>query len=272
MKFYFIIFMIICLPVTIEAQQRQASNREVALEGAVNFRDLGGYATTDYRRIVMRKIYRAGDISRLTDADMKELKHRKIYMVIDFRGEEEAAEAPDRLLPGTDYLPLPAGSGNITDFAAFINGHTSGKDAMVAFYSDISVFKEKYLPFFRKLLMLPDTSAVVFHCSAGKDRTGIAAALLLYALDVPMETIMADYVATNLYRKEENEKIIDYLVNEYAVDRRMAAEIMDANPLYLESTFNVLKRKYGSVDMFLYRELGMDETAKLKLREKFLSN
>ncbi len=269
MKIYLIIFMLVLLPVSVEAQ-RQPPKREVALEGAVNFRDLGGYATTDYRRVAMRRIYRAGDISKLTDADMEELKRRKIYTVIDFRGEDEAAAAPDRLLPGADYLLLPAGSGNTTDLAAFTKEHTSGTDVMIAFYSDVSFFKEKYRPFFRKLLMLPDTSAVVFHCSAGKDRTGIAAALFLYVMDIPMETIIADYVSTNLYRKAENEKMIDYLVNEQGIDREMATEIMEANPLYLEATFSALKRKYGSIDSFLYKELGMDEPAKLRLRERFL--
>jgi len=272
MKNHIIILMLVCLPVTVEAQRRQTPNREVALEGAVNFRDLGGYVTTDYRRIAMRRIYRAGDISKLTDADMDELKRRKIYTVVDFRGENEVADAPDRLLPGADYLLLSAGSGNITDLTEFVKGYASGREAMVAFYSDVSVFVEKYRPFFMKLLMLPDTSAMVFHCAAGKDRTGIAAALLLYAFDVPMETIMADYVATNLYRKTENEVIINYLVSEQGMDHQMAVEIMDANPLYLESAFNAIKRKYGSVNLFLYRELGMDETARYRLREKFLSN
>jgi protein-tyrosine phosphatase len=64
--------------------------------------------------------------------------------------------------------------------------------------------------------------------------------------------------------------MIDHLVNEHGVDRKMATEIMDANPLYLESAFNALKRKYGSVDMFLYREMGINEAVKLRLREKFL--
>ena len=272
MKIHIIICMLVWLPVTIMAQQRQAPKRDVALEGAVNFRDLGGYTTTEYRRIAMGRIYRAGDISRLTDTDMEELKRRKIYTVIDFRSEDEISAAPDRLLPGADYLSLPAGNENSADLAAFFKGFASGTDAMVAFYSDVSVFKEKYRPFFRKLLMMPDTSAIVFHCSAGKDRTGIAAALFLYVLDVPMETILADYAATNLYRKAENEKIIDLMVNEHGVDRQKATEIMDANPLYLESAFNALKRKYGSVDSFLYKELGMDETAKLRIREKYINN
>ena len=263
-------FIIVLLPVAVEAQQKQASGREVALEGAVNFRDLGGYATTDYRRIHTGRIYRAGDISRLTDADMQELERRKIYTVIDFRSEDESAAAPDRLPTGADYLPLSAGSANMTDWDVFTGGRSSGTDVMIAFYSDISAFREKYRPFFRKLLMLPDTSAVVFHCSAGKDRTGIAAALFLYALDIPIETIMNDYVASNYYRKAENEKIIDFMVHEQKIDRKMATEIMEANPLYLEATFQALKKQYGSIDSFIYKELGMNEAAKLRLREKFL--
>jgi len=262
--------MLVLLSVTVEAQQRQASSRELALDGAVNFRDLGGYLGTDFRRIATGRIYRAGDISKLTDADMEEMKRRKIYTVIDFRGEDEAIAAPDRLLPGADYLLLPAGSEKSADWTSFTQGYASGTEVMMAFYSDVSVFRERYRPFFRKLLMLPDTSAVVFHCSAGKDRTGIAAALFLYVLDVPMETIMADYVATNVYRSAENEKLIDYLTTEQGIDRKMATEIMDANPLYLETAFQALKRRYGSVDSFIYRELGMDEAAKLRLREKFL--
>jgi len=269
MKIHLFIFMIVLLSVTVEAQQRQAPKREVVLEGAVNFRDLGGYATTDYRRISMGRIYRAGDLSKLTDADMEELKRRKINTVIDFRGETETAAAPDRLLPGADYLQLPAGSGNLADWDTFTQGYTSGTEIMIAFYSDISSFREKYRPFFRKLLMLPDTSAVVFHCAVGKDRTGIAAALFLYALDVPMETIMSDYAATNFYRKSDNEQVIDYMVNHQGVGREMATELMDANPLYLEATFNALKKQYGSIDSFLYKELGMSEAAKLRLREKF---
>ena len=272
MKLCIIFFMLVWLPVTVVAQRGQTPVREVALEGAVNFRDLGGYTTTDYRRIAMRRLYRAGDISQLTDADMEELKRRKIYTVVDFRGEGESVAAPDRLLPGTDYLSIPMGSGHVADLATFVKKYASGSDAMVAYYSDVSAFTEKYRPFFRKLLMLPDTSAMVFHCSAGKDRTGIAAALLLYAFDVPMETILADYAATNLHRRNENEKMIDCLANEHGVDRKTAIEIMDANPFYLESTFNALKRQYGSVDSFLYKELGMTEAAKLRLREKFLNN
>ena len=254
----------------VDAQHRSApAGREIPLEGAVNFRDLGGYVTTEYRRTKTGIIYRAAELSKLTDADMEELKRRKIYTVIDFRGEEEAKAAPDRLPEGADYLLLPAGSGNTNDLASFIGEHSSGTDIMVAFYSDISSFREKYRPFFQKLIASPDTSAVVFHCAAGKDRTGIAAALFLYSLEVPLETIMSDYVATNLYRKTENEKMIGFMT-EQGVEREMANQLMDAHPRYLQATFDALSRKYGNIDMFLYRELGLDEMAKFRLREKYL--
>ncbi len=268
-KIHIVTVMSLLLIPPVGAQEKTGSKRDVVLEGAVNFRDLGGYVTIDYRRIKSGRIYRAADISKLTDSDMEELKRRKIYTVIDFRGEEEAAKAPDRLLPGTDYLLLPAGSGNTHDLAAFVGDQKSGTDVMTAFYSDISFFKEKYRPFFRKLLTLPDTSAVVFHCSAGKDRTGIAAALLLYALDIPRETIFSDYTATNLYRKDENEKMIDEMVGQ-GMDRKFAEQIMAADPRYLEAAFDAIKRRYGSIDAFLYKELGLDERAKQILREKYL--
>ena len=100
--------MLVLLPVTARTQQRQPAGREITLEGAVNFRDLGGYLTTDYRRVSTGCIYRAGNISKLSDADMEVMKRLKIYTVIDFRGDDEATAAPDRLLPGADYLRLSA--------------------------------------------------------------------------------------------------------------------------------------------------------------------
>lgn len=270
MKKIMAVSLIMLLHAGVNAQQMPVSNREIVLEGAVNFRELGGYTNTEYRRIRTGRIYRAADISKLTDADMLELKKRKIYTVVDFRSKEESASAPDRLLSGADYLLLSAGNGSTSGLASFIQGHASGVDVMMAFYSDISSFREKYRPFFRKLLALPDTSAIVFHCSAGKDRTGIATALLLYALDVPMETILADYTATNIYRKEENEKMINLMIDTQGIDREMATQIMDANPQYLQATFDAIKRKYGSIELFLYRELGITEEARFIFREKYL--
>ena len=267
MKMIFVILALALFPSVADAQQRR---RDVALEGAVNFRDLGGYLATDYRSTLRGRVYRAGDLSNLTDADMEELKRRKVYSVIDFRAEDEAAAAPARILPGADYLLLPAGSVDLSGMLSLAADHPTGRDAMAAFYSDVSYFREKFRPLFVKLMMLPDTSALVFHCSTGKDHAGIAAALFLHILDIPMGTIMADYLLSNQLRAVENQTVIERLESERGVERETAAEIMNASPFYLESMFGALRRQHGSIDAFLYKELGITETVKYRFREKFL--
>jgi protein-tyrosine phosphatase len=250
--------------VSVQAQQRPVIKRDVTLEGVVNFRDMGGYVTTNGQKIAMGRLYRSANLSRLTNNDLKELQRRKVYTVIDFRSKSEAELAPDRLLPGADYLQL---SFNNVDSTVFSN--SSGFDAMITFYSDISHFREQFSPFFRKLITQPDTSALVFHCAIGKDRTGIAAALLLYALDVPMETILSDYTSTNFFRKGNNEEIINELEKQ-GMEHTTAIQLLEAHPAYLEATFNVIIRKYGSMDSFLNIELGVNEMARMMLREKYL--
>jgi protein-tyrosine phosphatase len=253
----------------INAQRRPAGvKREVTLEGGFNCRDLGGYETTGGQRLAMGKLYRSADLSRLTDNDMTELKRRKIYTVLDFRSEQEVANAPDRLLPGTVYLNIP--SGNTGDSASFTQNKASGFEMMIAFYSDISGLKERFRPFFKQLVTQPDTGALLLHCAIGKDRTGIAAALLLYALDVPMETIMADYTATNFFLKDHNEAIAEQLVKKYGIEQATAAQMTEAHPAYLHATFEAINRKYGSVESFFNTELGVNEMVKMMLRRKYL--
>ncbi len=85
-----------------------------------------------------------------------------------------------------------------------------------------------------------------------------------------METILSDYVSTNVYRKEENERMIEFMTKEQGMDEEMARQITDAHPDYLQATFNAITRKYGSIDAFLYLEFGLGEEARHVLREKFL--
>jgi protein-tyrosine phosphatase len=255
------------LPFAVQAQQRPPVKREVAMEGAVNFRDMGGYVTTGGLRVEMGRLYRSGDISRLSDNDLEELKRRKIYTVIDFRSPEESALAPDRLLPGADYLSLPLNSWNDS---ALLQQQRSGFEIMATLYADISHFRETFRPFFEKLITLPDTSAVLIHSSLGKDRAGIAAALLLYILDVPVETIFSDYAASDFFRKNHNEAIIEELTQRYKIERDKALQLTASHPAYLQAMFTAIAGKYGSMEAFFNIELGIDEMVKLMLRRKFL--
>lgn len=191
------------------AQVADSARRQVVLQGAANFRDLGGYATTDGHHVKWGKIYRSADISKLTDADLAVLKGKGITYDVDLRGHNESALAPDRINPGTDYILCPAGSDGLNKWMKSI-AHAKGNagdSLMMGFYSKTDSLALRYKPFFDKLLGLPVGQSLVFHCTAGKDRTGIAAALLLYSLGVPYDTIIKDYEATNYYRIAEIKKL-----------------------------------------------------------------
>lgn len=256
------------------AQIADSSLRQVRLSGAVNFRDLGSYQTTDGHQVRRGRIYRSADISKLTDSDLVVLKDLQIHSVVDLRGVEESKKAPDRLNPGTDYILCPAGSDqSLSDWMKTISTiHTAeGGDSMMrAYYSSTEFLAARYRPFFDKLLGLPDGKALLFHCTAGKDRTGIGAALLLYALGVPYETILNDYTATNYYRRAENERMVRGMVQGMHINEPVANELMAARQEYLETTFDAIRKQYGSVDRFLKEQIGLDDEKIAIMKKKYI--
>lgn len=253
------------------AQVADSSRRQVSLQGAVNFRDLGGYATADGHHVRWGSLYRSADISKLTPADLDTLNARHIRCDVDLRGVAESAQAPDRLNPGTDYILCPAGSDSVNTMFQHLAGMTAGGDSlMLAFYGNTTYLTARYKPFFGKLLTVPAGEALLFHCTAGKDRTGIAAALLLYALGVPYATIRQDYEATNVYRAPDNERMVRAMVTGARISEPVARALMSANGIYLDATFAAIRAQYGSVDRYLAEQLGLDKNTLMTLRQKYL--
>ena len=107
---------------------------------------------------------------------------------------------------------------------------------------------------------------MLFHCTAGKDRTGIAAALILYTLGVDEQTIFDDYEATNYYRRNENAKSIAQMTKYYGLDEKTASNLMGAKKEYIAATFATIKSKYSSIDTYLEKELGLTPLKIKKLR------
>jgi protein-tyrosine phosphatase len=252
------------------AQIADSAKRKVQLQGAVNFRDVGGYATTDGHHVKWGKIYRSADLSKLTEADLAELNKRNINYDVDLRGRPEAAQAPDKLNPNTNYILCPAGSDSVVMMAKQFAAHKNVDSIMNVFYSNTLYLKDRYTPFFNKLLVLPDDQSLVFHCTAGKDRTGIAAALLLYALGVPYETIVDDYTATNYYRQSENQKAVNGLTQLMHMDPKSAKSVTGAKKEYIDANFAAINKRYGSVDNFLKNEIGLTDKDMKLLKSKYL--
>jgi protein-tyrosine phosphatase len=256
------------------AQIADSTKRHVVLQGAANFRDLGGYKTKSGKTVKWGKIYRSADISKLTDADVAVLEAKNIAYDIDFRGNQESAQAPDKVIPGVKYTLLPAGSDSlntwIKDMVAAPKGKDVGDSLLTSFYGNTKYLSARYRPFFDQLLVVPDDKSLMFHCTAGKDRTGIAAALFLYSLGVPYKTIVEDYTATNYYRSAENVRSIKGMMGMLHVDETTARSMMAAKKEYLDATFTAINKQYGSIDNFIKNQLGLDNKELATLKSKYL--
>ena len=254
-------------------QVSDSSQRQVKLQGAFNFRDVGGYQTKDGRHVKWGKVYRSAEINNLTADDLNSLQHLAIHYVFDFRGPAEVALAPDKLLPNATRISLPFGSENTGDrmkMMKTMSEAVNGVSIMLPYYANIESFTKRYRPIFETLVKNPSDSAILFHCTAGKDRTGIAAALILYALGVNESTIIDDYLASNYYRMPDNERMKSMLVNTYHMKEAVVQDVLGVKESYIRATFAAINNKYGSMDNYLQKEMGLDKKSGQILRKKYL--
>jgi protein-tyrosine phosphatase len=253
------------------SQVSDSSQREIKLQGAVNFRDIGGYKTKNGKVVKMHLLYRSAALNTLTNQDLLTIDSLGIKYDFDFRGPYEVKVAEDRIPNTTIRISLPAGSENIGDSAYMKNmGQLMKSDKFILnFYTDLAPFKYRYAPLFDSLVANQSMSPILFHCTAGKDRTGIAAALILYALGVDEKTIYDDYEATNYYRKRENEKAIVNIIKFYGTNEQVAVNLMSAKREYIEATFNTIRAKYGTIENYLNEEMGLNRKKIIRLQKIF---
>lgn len=254
---------------TVNAQVADSSQRLIKITGATNFRDAGGYKTKDGHQVKWGKVYRSAALNGLTDGGLEMIRQKHIVSVVDFRGTMEMKQAKDRLPAGIDYQLCPQGSEGLGEWMKMIPKLNSADSLMESVYGNVDSLKERNKIFFSKLLSLPDTAAILFHCTAGKDRTGITAALFLYEMNVPMETIMEDYLASNVYRQKENKIMAKQMVNFLNAKQQVADDLVSVKRQYLETTFAAIIKRYGSVDQFMKQEMGIGPKQLKILRSKY---
>jgi len=256
-------------PFIVFAQLADSATRLVHMQGAVNFRDAGGYKTKDGKMVVTGRIFRSADISKLTDTDLQLMANKHIRTVIDFRGVRESAAAPDKLLPATDYMLCPAGSDSLPDMKQLAMLVKQGGFLEKSYGSGLPYYGARYKPFFQKLLTLPDTAALLYHCTGGRDRTGMASALFLYALNVPRETIEADFVASNVYLAPRLSAMYQGMAQSMQIDTAVIRKAMELRPELLQTFFKAIIQKYGSMEKFMEQELGIGNKELSVLRKKY---
>ncbi len=226
------------------------NERLITLEGAYNLRDVGGYKTRQGSTVKWGMMYRGGELHTLTPGDVKIMESRNIRTIIDFRSDHERAEYPDAAIPTVvNQVELPINAGNMIEMQnlpVINDGREIMKELgrlLVRYSTDV------YTAFF-EVLSDKKNAPVLFHCSAGKDRTGFGAALFLAALGVDRETIIEDYMLSAEYLQGKYDDII-------AADPFMAP-MMTVRPEYLEASLGVVDTEFGGMETYLKKTLGVD--------------
>lgn len=240
--------------------------RVLRLQGATNFRDLGGYLGHDGRAVRWRKIFRSDHLARLTPQDEAQLAGLGLQRVLDFRGEQERAAMPNRLASAAQHVLgiEPTVVQRMQDLAAAGQRLTAAvaEELMKELYRAlVSDQAHRFAELFEHLLQA-DTP-LVFHCTAGKDRTGFAAALILHVLGVPREVVMQDYLLTNALYQAPALPHTDTPAEALAVLWRVQAG-------FLEAAFGALQADHGGVDRYLEQRLGLSPAARQALAERYL--
>ncbi len=242
-------------------------SRTLAFEGCVNFRDLGGYRTADGRQVAWRRLFRADGLNKLSASDRAQLIDLGLRTVIDLRTVDEAEQRgrfPVDLVPVT-YVDLP-----LTDVLPATDELPEWKEAsfVASRYGEMVAQGGPALTTAIDVLALPDSLPAVFHCSAGKDRTGVLSALVLAFLGVPDETIVEDYALS----AEAMERLLQRLKEEYpeSVDavEKYAPAILHVVPETMEQFLTSLRAEYGSYEG-VAESLGVAE-AMVALRQTVL--
>jgi len=238
--------------------------RHLNLEGASNFRDLGGYAARDGRKVRWRQIFRSNHLGHVTEADVAILRSLGVRSAFDFRGTEERVTALCGI-GGIAVHSLPIEPTVVASLRARAAAGTalSSIDALDVMRDSYRNYVRHNTPSFRALFghLLEDRAPLVIHCTAGKDRTGFACALILHALGVSEDVIAEDYLLTNrLYRRDPNSS--SDLPDEV---RRVLGSVETS---FLAAAFEAIAEEYGGLEGYFSDglNLGAEQRARLKAR------
>jgi protein-tyrosine phosphatase len=245
------------------------------LEGSLNFRDMGGYPAADGRTVKWRTLFRSGTTHAMTERDLAQLHH--LRFAYDLRSTRERRAQPTRLtqVPGLSYRCRDHEhiGGDIQRL--FESPHVMPEDAhalMVSLYRELPF---EFADAFRTLfgMLAEGDLPLVFNCAAGKDRTGVAAALVLASLGVPRQIILEDYLLTEQFFDRSCELLLNEHYREIfsKVQRAVWEPLMRVHPDYLQAMFERLDHMHGSVEGYLRDRLGLDRDAIENLRNRLLA-
>jgi len=255
--------------------------RHYPLIGADNFRDVGGYTTSDGRTVAWGRLFRSGHLGHLTPADLAAIGRLGIRLVCDLRAESERQDVESRFPSGTDVkvLPLPVDVPALEpglvrrrllgrDFAAGALAET----VLGAYRAYVTDFVPAFAGVLRALAE-PHHVPALIHCNGGKDRTGFAASLVLLTLGVPRTTIVEDYLLTNHFTRATTRRRVwlVFLASRLGIRPREMRALLEARAPYLDAAFAAMEERHGSIEAYLRDALGVTDELRARLRAALLA-
>lgn len=247
------------------------SERNVPQTKITNFRDLGGYYGADHRQVKYGLFYRCAPVITKDEESYRAVTDLQLKTILDLRSSEEVLKDQDQTFEGTTYIQISAISDDLQhqgnfDFAQLMkeNPIATLQSYMKQMYQRLPFKNPAYQAMFDA--MLEDELPIAFHCSAGKDRTGFAAYLILKTLGVDDDTIMEDYLLSNVYRKEENEAICATAGSK----KDLVMSLMEVQSAYLQAALVAIQQEYDSFESYLEKEYQINKADITILRNKYL--
>ncbi|RFA33200.1 hypothetical protein CAI16_15630 [Virgibacillus dokdonensis] len=242
--------------------EKKITVRTIDLEGSFNFRDLGGYETRSGKRVKNGILYRSGNLQHITKNDIEKINQTGLKTIFDLRGSDEVKNYPTPSISGVTikHMPLIEIDREMVrqpkDLQRF--GEHPQEPGMILekLYREVTKNTNVYNTFFSALLTDPE-SPLLFHCMAGKDRTGVMAALTLYALDVPEELIFTDYLYTNNFLDILRANLQPESIQ---VNQAFMQAMLEARREYLQAFFDEVESQFGSVDQYINEGIGLSKS------------
>ncbi len=260
------------------AMHQDKPTRVVALQGGVNFRDLGGYLTADQRQVRWHKLFRCGHLQHLTQADVEHLATLRITQVHDLRKQDEQIKSPSRVLLAETVNDYDMAIGSLKFFWDHLwRGALTADVAHELVVDSYRQCIDDVAPHYRRLLLSilnNKENASLFHCAAGKDRTGLAAVLLLHILGVTRATIVEDYLLTQQHFDIDSlmERVESHLkaANVSEWERGWLLPFCSVHEDNIMAFFEAVETRYGSVDHYIVQALGIDPYTQRRMQQAFL--
>jgi protein-tyrosine phosphatase len=254
--------------------------RSIRLDGAPNFRDLGGLPAADGATVAYGRVFRSENLAHLTNTDVARLTSVGVRTVVDFRHDFEVdAFGVDRLPPGANYLSLPitAGGMDASTHEALRSGDLNALPDLTVANRNFVRNNRRELGGLLRILAEPGNLPAIFHCIGGKDRTGIASAVLLSALGVPWSNVQADYLATNHQVEGRVEQHLAHLARTTGYQGTQSPASLEAarrffvlEARYIDAARDEMIARAGSVEDYIRRDLEVTPATVARLRHELL--